>query len=979
MPKTDLQATWPRLEPDWESFYRDYRKPGYIPGYVLRAKLGAGSFGIVFRAEKESIGKAYAVKFLRVEEPALLRLAIRELQAIRTMASLDHPNLVSIEDQGIRDGIPYIVMAFAGEETLKSRIEEGPLAPDECDLLFPQVLHGVRELHRHSIVHFDLKPSNIFLKGDAVRIGDYGLSKILSESQGSLSIRRGTPHYMAPELLKRKGDFRSDIYSLGVLLFECLTGHLPFDGENEWEILKAHEESEPSFPPSLPDTERGILEKCLAKAPDARFSSVDELLEAFRTRTRRGTAPVPETRADGTSAAEEGSEAERVREPPALAWKPEIALHPVQEEAVRAPSGPLRIVAGPGSGKTRVLTERIRFFVEDGRCAPWEILAVTFTVKATHEMCARLKRSLEWRSSAISVQTLHSLALSIAKLSPAEAGLPRPYEIETPRTRKTALILKTVERLRRRDPEFPPFLLDPQNALDAITALKHREPLRLLEGEDSPEVELCRTFDDIVREAHILLFDDFSLAALRLLRSNPEIRDFCRRKYKAVFVDEFQDLDAAQFLLVKELAGLGESLTVVGDDDQCIFTWRGADPSYLRDFERLFEGTRTLHLPVNYRSSPAVVEAAAQVIAHNHDRIPKKQTAIRTEGRDRILVRRHASVDEEVAFVCREVARLLEAGTEPAEIGVLARNNDLVQSFRLEARTADIPIQAENPLSREPGRSVLHLLRRVLEGPRSSSFPSILNLGRSRMPFERIGSLSKADLLNPEDIEGFLRSWAEEGREDDPAARSLRTLFAALDRAGADLLSQPPLPVLEALFPALDLPETVCGDPERDRLQEACALVLEVARRHGGTAGPEAFAGVITEVEELSFGDGGLAGESVHVLTIHRAKGLEFDHVFMLGAQNGIFPHRKIEYDRLEEERRLFYVGMTRARASLTLTNHRGVPHAPPDFEEDGFIAEIPKGLLEFDDEALPPPPFTAARSKAARGKRGGRGPGGKK
>ena len=266
----------------WELFYANYRKPGYVPGYEIVHKLGGGVFGIVFKARKESIGKAYAIKFLKIDDPSVKEQVLRELETVSLFAQVDHPNLVSIEDKGVVDGIPFIVMGFAGEETLKSRLDEGPLPTEDAFRLFIQVLRGVQALHEHSLIHFDLKPANIFIKGDIARVGDYGLSKLVSESRRSLSMGRGTPYYMAPEMLNRKGDHRSDIYSLGVMFYECLCGEPPFVGENEWEVLEGHKTKEVEFPATMPREYRPILTRMLAKDPELRYQSLDEVLRDLR-------------------------------------------------------------------------------------------------------------------------------------------------------------------------------------------------------------------------------------------------------------------------------------------------------------------------------------------------------------------------------------------------------------------------------------------------------------------------------------------------------------------------------------------------------------------------------------------------------------------------------------------------------------------------------------------------------------------------
>jgi serine/threonine protein kinase len=275
---SDSSAPEPRPRIDWESFYQHFRKPGYVPGFEIVNKLGGGVFGQVYKARKESIGKDYAIKFLKVDDESVRDAVRRELDAVRHFAQLDHPNLVSIEDLGEVDGIPYLVMSYAGQETLRSRLEQGRMTRDDAMRIFVQAARGVQALHERSLVHFDIKPANIFLKGDIARVGDFGLSKLVTESRNSLSFGRGTPYYMAPEMLQRRGDSKSDIYSLGVVLYECLCGRVPFSGDSEWEVLQKHEKERPQFPDSIADADRRVVERCMQKDPAMRFASVADLL-----------------------------------------------------------------------------------------------------------------------------------------------------------------------------------------------------------------------------------------------------------------------------------------------------------------------------------------------------------------------------------------------------------------------------------------------------------------------------------------------------------------------------------------------------------------------------------------------------------------------------------------------------------------------------------------------------------------------------
>ncbi len=314
-------APQPSARVDWEAFYRSYRKPGYVAGFEILNKLGGGMFGLVFKARKESIGKDYAIKFLKVDDDQVRDAVVRELDAVRLFAQIDHPNLVAIEDLGEVDGIPYLVMSFAGHETLRSRLQQGPMRREDAMAIFVQAARGVQALHERSLVHFDLKPANVFLKGDVARVGDFGLSKLVTESRNSLSFGRGTPYYMAPEMLQRRGDHRSDIYSLGVMLYECLCGDVPFKGDSEWEVLRQHERAEPDYPPALGAADRGVLERCLAKDPTRRYGSVAELLRDLSAPVALGESVLWRSSPAAVRASEDVTDRSAAAPPRSLPWQ----------------------------------------------------------------------------------------------------------------------------------------------------------------------------------------------------------------------------------------------------------------------------------------------------------------------------------------------------------------------------------------------------------------------------------------------------------------------------------------------------------------------------------------------------------------------------------------------------------------------------------------------------------------------------------
>ncbi|MFT5734815.1 MAG: serine/threonine protein kinase [Planctomycetota bacterium] len=273
---------------DWEAFYNSFRQPDFVPGYEIENRLGGGAFGDVYKARKTSIGKAYAIKFLKVENDDQREAVKRELDQVRHFAAIDHPNLVTIEDMGVVMDVPYVIMGYAGEETLAKRFKLGDLSPAEALLMFTQTARGVLALHDRRLVHFDLKPSNIFLRGENARVGDYGLSKLLEGGRTTLSFGRGTPMYMAPEMLRSRADHRADIYSLGVILFESIAGSLPFNPDELGGLVLRESDDPPVFPETFPAIARPAVEACLRLDPKDRPDSISEVLEMLGQTARPG-------------------------------------------------------------------------------------------------------------------------------------------------------------------------------------------------------------------------------------------------------------------------------------------------------------------------------------------------------------------------------------------------------------------------------------------------------------------------------------------------------------------------------------------------------------------------------------------------------------------------------------------------------------------------------------------------------------------
>lgn len=609
-----------------------------------------------------------------------------------------------------------------------------------------------------------------------------------------------------------------------------------------------------------------------------------------------------------------------------------------QRRAVEAPAGALRIVAGPGSGKTRVLTERIARFVRAGEIKPHEILAVTFTVKATHEMRQRLTAALGRAAGSVSVRTLHSLALAVVRRDPEVAGAPPAWELGLAPER-AARILDDVLDMLEREPAFPRSLLDPASARVEIARLKHCSPRLVLGGsdEEEPSLRLLREWDRRLHRIGVLTFDDLGIMALRVLDESPRVRASIEDRFRAVFVDEYQDINRTQLELIRRVSSHG-NVTVVGDDDQCIYAWRGSDPSFLRTFSEERPGSVTVRLSTNFRCPRPVVDAANAVIGRNCERLPKDLRAHAEDG-PMIKVRRYATVDVELEAAVGQVATYLQAGVPARDIGVLSRNNDLLQAFIVRMRSEGLPVQGENPLRTVGGSAFLSLIRTLVSGPGDPHFQQAVNVGKRRIRKSAFRRLAGDHGLRPEDVESVLCAWveAQPSEANEPVRRFLSAVMAARESAS----TTPPAKLLASLVDRLEL-SRVTSPARAEGLDGAITLALEVAAHHGGDDG---LVPLLAELEELRRGDESFE-DAVSALTVHRAKGLEFEHVVLLGVQGNIFPNlRFAETDPtvMEEERRLFYVALTRTKSTLLVSNHAlysaGSVEGP---RRDGFIQELP-------------------------------------
>ena len=644
-------------------------------------------------------------------------------------------------------------------------------------------------------------------------------------------------------------------------------------------------------------------------------------------------------------------------------------LNPQQCEAVTHGEGPLLVLAGAGSGKTRVLTYRIAHLLAVGAIEPSGITAVTFTNKAAREMRERVENLLGRQLAGGFVGTFHRWALDILRRYPAAAGLP-PYFGIADSDDQRALVARALKDLGLDPRELPP-----RAVLSRISGLVNRGTglEAFVQGAaGSSDETLARVWEryaKLKRAARVVDFDDMLVCGLEALRNDTKIRRTVARRAHYLLVDEFQDTNSLQMdLMTVVLDGVG-NLTAVGDEDQSIYRWRGAELDNILRFENFFPGARVVALEENYRSTAPILAVAGGLIAANTGRRGKRLFTSREGGEP---VRLCVSEDErgEARWVADQM-EVLAGSHSLHEMAVLMRTNAQTRPFEEELTRRRVPYRVVGGLrfwQRAEIKDALAYLRLVVRPGDPLSFERVVNT-----PTRGIGAVTM-DMLrrSAEDLEIDLPDAARQLPEGlSPRARlSLERFFGLLDDAGKRRDELAPGDLVGWLLEASGLFAMYEGEAEdrvarRENLQQLAAAVAEAADRGQDL---DEFLDAVALLEDNN--DQGTP-EGVSLMTLHSAKGLEFDVVFIAGLEDGLLPHASSRDDPegLEEERRLAYVGMTRARRWLALTGARSrflFGQRQPT-RTSRFVGELPPNVVE--DVSAPAPTWSPSR-----GTRSGRG-----
>jgi DNA helicase-2/ATP-dependent DNA helicase PcrA len=657
------------------------------------------------------------------------------------------------------------------------------------------------------------------------------------------------------------------------------------------------------------------------------------------------------------------------------------SLNPEQREAVLQIKGPLLILAGAGSGKTRVITSRIAHLVGDGHANPENVLAVTFTNKAAEEMRSRVEALLGANCSRMWVSTFHALCARLLRREAPAIDLTRDFVIYDSSDQLT-VVKQALKELHIDDS-----LVQPRAALSRISHAKNRmedpEALAAAAGWNRRDEHIAKIYNYYVKalkESSALDFDDLLLKTVELMEQVPRVRDKYAEQFRFVMVDEYQDTNRPQYLLIRRLAGIHRNLCVVGDPDQSIYKWRGADLRNLLDFEQDFPEAKTVKLERNYRSTQIILDAASAVISQNRNRKDKHLWTDR-KGGERIVYFRGNDELEEADFITRTARQGLADDVE-STVAVLYRTN-------AQSRTIEDALMREGLAYKIVGgvrfyerkeiKDTLAYMRLVINPHDDVSLRRVINV-----PARGIGKgvMDALDKFSPDASgAGRLREeaafpllaaglapavsanslWArivrglDEGAFSGRAAASLgvfRDLIVTLTEiARADSVSIAIGKILDRSGYLRDLREERSEDAE-GRIENLAELV-SAAREYESREPEPSLGGFVDRLSLLSDVDEeeGTREARIWLMTLHSAKGLEFPMVILAGLEERLFPHSRSSEDleELEEERRLCYVGMTRARARLVLTGaaRRRVFGEYQASEPSRFIDEVPSELIE--------------------------------
>jgi DNA helicase-2/ATP-dependent DNA helicase PcrA len=639
-------------------------------------------------------------------------------------------------------------------------------------------------------------------------------------------------------------------------------------------------------------------------------------------------------------------------------------LNPAQQEAVKQTDGPLLIMAGAGSGKTRVLTHRIAYLMAEKEIAPWNILAITFTNKAAREMKDRVAKIVGGVADDIWISTFHSMCVRILRRDIDRLGLSRNFTILD--TTDQLSVIKNVLKDQNVDPKK----FEPRSMLGSISGAKNElvTPDEYSKSAAGPyESVVAKVYEEYqkrLRKNQALDFDDLIMTTIQLFMRVPEVLEYYQRKFQYIHVDEYQDTNRAQYMLVKQMASRFQNLCVVGDSDQSIYRWRGADISNILSFEKDYPRAKVVFLEQNYRSSKHILQAANQVIENNKNRKPKKLWTENPEG-SKIVYYRGSTEQDECYYVAGMIKQLLGNGQKKSsDFAILYRTNAqsrAMEEVLLKSNISYSIVGGTKFYDRKEIKDILAYLRLISNPDDDISLARIINVPKRGIGTTTLDKIANYAALHETSIFEALQMVELIGL----SGKITNALIEFRDQLRNWVQMQEFLSVTELVEQVLDKTgyrdmlkneKTLEAQSRLENIDEFLSVTKNFEEKNEDKS-LIAFLtdlALVADIDTLDEEEQKEQG-TVVLMTLHAAKGLEFPVVFLMGMEEGVFPHSRslFEEEEMEEERRLAYVGITRAEESLFITNAemRTLFGRTAMNPVSRFIAEIPDDILEKANE----------------------------
>ena len=647
-----------------------------------------------------------------------------------------------------------------------------------------------------------------------------------------------------------------------------------------------------------------------------------------------------------------------------------------QRDAVTHTDGPLLIIAGPGSGKTRVMAHRVAYLIGVTGVSPWKILGVTFTNKAARELLERCERLVGLGSNELQVRTFHGFCARVLRSDGENVGLQSDFTIYDSDD-QARVIRRILEDIDIDPKQFPPrsvlgVISDAKNNLQSPEQLSKRtETYR-----DEVMSRIYEAYEAALHRANAVDFDDLLSKTYTLLEGDPEILEKYQQRYEYLLVDEFQDTNPLQFQVARLLALKSRNICVVGDPDQSIYSWRHADPSNLTDFQSTFNETKIVTLDQSYRSTQIILEAADSVIGNNDERMEKNLWTENDRG-SRITVAEAYNEEEEARLVLQATVELQEKhGIDRNEIAVMYRVNAQSRAFEVTCNREGIPYRLVGGVKfydRKEVMDILAFLSLIANPSADAALERVINVPARGISAKSLTELRRVALANNVPILDVILDISRvKGGDEEPAAYVCKMATRALNSIATfgDLITR----LIEQSM-ALDTTELIDlavertgygamlredkerGEERMENLQElrASAEQFSGSDERGQLTDFLENVALVSDVDGLQGGDDSeIDADAITLITLHQAKGLEYDAVFLVGLEDGMLPHSRSLEDpaQLEEERRLLYVGMTRARKRLYMFRafQRRFHGQSGSQTASRFLLEIPESLVTIRD-----------------------------